>query len=201
MYGRMKLLTELKGCVPYADRYGKALASISFGNELEYKNNIDVLVKILIIKRKKRRNVYFIGNGGSAGIAMHMTVDFLKNGKMKTRSMHDAPTITCLGNDYGYEQVFSKQLEIVAEEGDVLVAISSSGNSQNILEAVNVAKEKGCTIVTFSGFKPENRLRQIGDYNIYVPSMEYGIVESIHNMILQQIVDEIMAIDKEAEES
>lgn len=149
--------------------------------------------------RENRGNVYFIGNGGSAGIAMHMTADFLKNGRMKTHSMHDGPTLTCLGNDYGYEYVFSKQLEIVAEKGDLLVAISSSGNSPNVLEAVRIAKEKGCKVITLSGFKPDNKLRPLGEYNIYVPSMEYGIVESIHNLILQQIVDEIMAMDKENE--
>lgn len=182
---------------PYKYEYRRAMENVSFGNELEYEENIDRTVEIFLQTREKRSNVYFIGNGGSAGIAMHMTVDFLKNGKMKTRSMHDAPTLTCLGNDYGYECVFSKQLEIVAEKGDMLVAISSSGNSPNILGAVRAARERGCGVITLSGFKPDNKLRQTGDYNIYVPSMEYGIVESIHNMILQQIVDEIMATDKE----
>lgn len=182
---------------PYTRKYCEVLENVSFGNELDYEENIGQIVKMFRQVRESRGNVYFIGNGGSAGIAMHMTVDFLKNGKMKTRSMHDAPTLTCLGNDYGYECIFSRQLEIVAEKGDVLVAISSSGNSPNILEAVRMAKDKGCRVITLSGFKPDNKLRQSGDRNIYVPSMEYGIVESMHNMILQQIVDEIMAADKE----
>ena len=171
------------------------------GNDTAYSELIPACISLLMILRRNRACLYLIGNGGSAGIAMHMTTDFLKNGRIKTHSMHDPAMLTCLGNDYGYEYVFSKQLEMVAEKGDLLVAISSSGNSPNIINAVNVAREKGCHIVTLSGFKPDNQLRQLGDINIYVPSMEYGIVESIHNMILQQIVDELMAQDrKEAQE-
>lgn len=156
----------------------------------------DELRALFFEKRNMNNTLYFIGNGGSAGIAVHMTADFLKNGKMRTHSLLDPATITCLANDYGYEHVFSKQLEIVANSGDLLVAISSSGNSDNIINAVEMAKEKGCQVVTFTGFKPDNKLRQMGDINVYVPCMEYGIVESIHNMLLQHVVDEIMEKDK-----
>ena len=162
------------------------------GESITYGEMVLLFLDMLITLRKTLNRVYFIGNGGSAGIAIHMTVDFLKNGGVKTHSMHDPATLTCLGNDYGYEYVFSKQLGIVAEKGDILVAISSSGNSTNILRAVEVAREKGCSIITLSGFEPDNKLRRMGDINIYVPCAEYGIVESIHNMILQQAVDELM---------
>lgn len=138
---------------------------------------------------KQRNTLYFVGNGGSAAIAIHMTADYLKNACIRTRSMHDPAVLTCLGNDYGYEYIFSKQLEIVADPGDVLVAISSSGNSSNIVNAVRMAKEKSCIVVTLSGFRKDNAIRQMGDYNLYVPSMKYGTVESIHNAVLQQIVD------------
>ncbi len=165
--------------------------------EISYEEAIEQVVHIFETIKANHGIAYFIGNGGSAAISMHMTTDFLKNGRIKTHSMHDPAMLTCLGNDYGYEYVFSKHLELVAEPGDILVAISSSGNSPNIINAVHIAKKKSCHIVTLSGFKPDNALRQLGDINIYVPSMEYGIVESIHNMILQQVVDEIMAKDKE----
>lgn len=145
--------------------------------------------------RAERKQLFFVGNGGSAGIAMHMTADFLKNGKMRVVDLYQPATLTCLGNDYGYEYVFSKQLEILANPGDVLVAISSSGNSPNILRAAETIHTVGGTIVTFTGFKSDNHLRAKGHRNLYVPSMAYGIVESIHNQILQQVVDEIMALD------
>ena len=162
------------------------------GQETGYEIMIEKLVQEFRQIRKERQMVYFIGNGGSAGIAIHMTSDFLKNGGIRTHSMHDPATITCLGNDFGYAHIFSKQLEIIAAPGDMLVAISSSGNSPNILQAVKTAKEKSCRVITLSGFRPNNQLRRQGAYNIYVPIEEYGIVESLHNMILQQVVDGMM---------
>lgn len=149
--------------------------------------------------RADRRQLFFVGNGGSAGIAVHMTADFLKNGKMRTVDLYGVPTLTCFANDYGYEYVFGKQIELLADPGDLLVAISSSGNSPNILRAADTMREIGGSIVTFTGFTEDNKLRAKGDRNLYVPSSEYGIVESIHNQILQQVVDEIMALDRGAE--
>lgn len=185
----------------YISRYWDSLkrTSLFFENEIEdnYEHFIQILVSVFLEQKKSVCNrVYFIGNGGSAAIAIHMTADFLKNGGMTTVGMYDAATLTCLGNDYGYEYVFSKQLEMLAQQGDLLVAISSSGNSQNIINAIEVAHLKGASVITLTGFKPDNKVKQMGEYNLYVPCMEYGIVESIHNMILQQVVDEVMAVDE-----
>lgn len=169
---------------------------------LEEMNMKDALVNVVRIiqnnfyeLKRNKKTLYFIGNGGSAGIAIHMTADYLKNGGIKTHSMHDPALLTCLGNDFGYEYIFSKQLEVVAEKDDILVAISSSGNSLNIIKAIEMARKKGCRVITLSGFAKDNKISSLGDYNIYVPSMEYGIVESIHNMLLQQIVDELIKRD------
>lgn len=164
------------------------------GEWCSYDGMISSLVNELS-NRRDAHKLFFIGNGGSAGISMHMATDFLKNGRVRTHSMHDPATITCLANDYGYENVFSKQIEMAADADDVLIAISSSGRSENILRAVRLAKKMGCRVVTFSGFAADNPLRQLGDWNIYVPCKSYGIVESIHQLILQQIVDELMEKD------
>lgn len=180
----------------YLARLKSALASVSFGNDAGYEENIEEAVRLFLDIRRRNDCAFFIGNGGSAGIAMHMTADFLKNGRMRTHGMYDPATLTCLANDFGYENCFSKQIEWLTKAGDVLVAISSSGESANILNAAKVAREKGCGILTLTGFNPNNTLRQMGDMNIYVPGDEYGIVESIHNLILQQIVDEILERDK-----
>lgn len=162
------------------------------GVRISYNQMLVALINHLVDTHGHEGKVFFIGNGGSAGISMHMATDFLKNGRMRTRSMHDPATLTCLANDYGYENVFSRQVEMAADAGDMLFAISSSGCSENILRAVHVARDMNCHIVTLSGFAPDNPLRKLGDCNIYVPCDSYGIVESIHQLILQQVVDELI---------
>jgi len=157
-----------------------------------YEEGMKLLVDVFMKAKSKGSKVFFIGNGGSAAIAVHMTADFMKNGGMKTCSLYDSSVTTCLANDYGYEYVFSKQLESLINEDDLLVAISSSGNSMNIVNAVNAAKEKNGKVITLSGFKEDNKIRHMGDYNVYVGIEHYGIVESIHNLILQHAVDVIL---------
>jgi len=131
----------------------------------------------------------FIGNGGSAGIASHMAIDYSKNGNIRSQAFNDGAALTCLGNDLGYENVFSKQIELHARPGDLLVAISSSGNSENILGGVSQARESGCQVITLSGFGEDNRLRGLGDINFYVPSQEYGFVEITHLALCHSVVD------------
>ena len=167
---------------------------------IAYKNweeGMQHLTRLFLETRKNGKHLFFIGNGGSAAIASHMTADYMKNGRMKTISLYDSSVITCFGNDYGYEELFSRSLEYLGENGDLLVAISSSGNSPNIVNAIQTAKEKGMKVVTLSGFQRRNRISMSGDYNIYVPVSRYGMVESIHNLILQEIVDVLMECDSE----
>lgn len=161
----------------------------------KYRDAYSVLVAEFTRHKQQSSQLFLIGNGGSSAIASHMTADFMKNGGMNTYSLYDNAVTTCMGNDYGYEYIFSKPLEFLLKEGDLLVAISSSGNSQNIVNAIKTAKGKKAFVITFTGFKPDNRVRQLGDINVYVPCEKYGMVESIHNLILQQIVDEIMERD------
>lgn len=161
----------------------------------DYDEGIKLLLDRFIKHKKNHSQVFFIGNGGSSAIASHMTADFMKNGGINTYSLYDNAVTTCMGNDYGYEYIFSRPMEFLIKAGDLLVAISSSGNSSNIINAINVAKEKGSSVITFTGFDPDNKAKQLGDVNVYVPCGKYGIVESIHNLILQQIVDMIMNHD------
>lgn len=161
----------------------------------DYSDGMQALVELFSKHKRNDNRVFFIGNGGSAAIASHMTADYMKNGGMNTYSLYDSAVTTCMGNDYGYENIFSKPMQFLVKENDLLVAISSSGNSKNILNAITVAKEKGAGVITLTGFSPDNQAKQRGDINVYVPCKKYGIVESIHNMILQQIVDLIMERD------
>jgi D-sedoheptulose 7-phosphate isomerase len=133
--------------------------------------------------------IIFVGNGGSAGIASHLAIDFSKNGGMRALAFNDPAALTCLGNDLGYENVFSKQIDFHSRPGDLLIAISSSGRSPNILGAVKKARERNCQIVTYSGFTEDNDLRKTGDVNFYVRSREYGFVEVAHLALCHAVLD------------
>jgi len=155
----------------------------------------DALMKLvnLIFKRvKKGGKLLFIGNGGSASIASHLATDFLKNARISAMAFNDASLTTCLSNDFGYEYVFEKPIEILAASGDILFAISSSGRSENILLGVKAAKAKGATVVTLSGFDENNPLRRSGEINFYVPSGSYGNVEIMHLLLCHSVVDVVV---------
>lgn len=162
------------------------------GGHLGYDAGIERIVEMFWQCKINRQSVFFCGNGGSAGIAQHMTADYMKNGGVRAHSLYEQATLTCISNDYTYEAVFSKQLELMACKGDILVAISSSGESENILSAIRAMRILGGKVITLTGFQENNRIRGRGDVNIYVPKSHYGMVESIHNMLLQQVVDIIV---------
>src|SRR6201982_1841570 len=122
----------------------------------------------------------FVGNGGSAAIASHMATDYSKNGNIRALALNDGSMLTCLGNDLGYDRVFAKQIELHARPDDLVIAISSSGRSANILNAVDAAAAAKCAVVTFSGFTPDNPLRRLGDLNFYIDADRYGFVEIGH---------------------
>lgn len=160
-----------------------------------YDEGLEVLINSFKSCKATNSRIFFIGNGGSAAIASHMTADFMKNGGIRTYSLYDSAVMTCIGNDYGYEHIFAKPLSRLGSPGDLLVAISSSGNSPNIIRAIQIAKEKEMFVITLTGFKADNKARQMGNINVYVPCEEYGKVETIHQLILQQIVDMILEQD------
>jgi len=136
--------------------------------------------------------VAVIGNGGSAGIAAHIAIDLSKNGKVPAICFNDAAQITCLANDYGFENWIAHAVRMNLRPGDVLVAISSSGKSPNILNAVKAAKELGLKVVTLSGFLPDNPLRKLGDVNFWADSRAYNIVETAHQFWLMSVIDLII---------
>ena len=162
------------------------------GNTADVYNTIEEVCRLIKSCAKRRGRIMFIGNGGSAAIASHMAIDFWKNGGIKSMAFNDSPLLTCISNDYGYQHVFEKPIEMFAETGDILFAISSSGKSENILKGVQAAQLKGCSVITLSGFDEDNPLRSMGICNFYVPSHEYGLVEVIHQYICHCILDVII---------
>jgi len=159
------------------------------GESLVLENAVRQMGEEMYASHERGNRIFFIGNGGSAGICSHMATDYSKSGGMRASALNDGAVLTCLGNDYGYEHVFDKQLEWHALPEDIVVAISSSGRSQNILNAVKASRDRECIVYTFSGFDADNPLRFLGDLNIHLASHEYGFVEVGHLALLHCVLD------------
>ena len=138
---------------------------------------------------KKNGKVIIIGNGGSAAMASHISVDLTKNAGIRSITFNEADLITCFANDFGYERWLEKAIAYYADKKDLLIAISSSGNSLNIINGVKKAKEIGIPVISCSGFDKNNPLSKLGDLNYWVESKGYNIVEMTHHIWLVAIVD------------
>ena len=186
----------MSGLSEYLDTLKKAADNVVVSDQYSLRLDQDeTITKVIELMRNGSMNgnkIIFVGNGGSASIASHMAIDYSKNGRVPAVSFNDGAALTCIGNDLGYENVFSEQIKLYAKPEDLVVAISSSGASQNILNAVTEARITGCKIITMSGFSEENPLRQLGDFNWYVSSSEYGFVEITHLTLCHAILDIFM---------
>lgn len=152
-----------------------------------------VKTKILFEKCSKRKGrVVFFGNGGSATIASHLSVDLNKNAKIQSISFNDPGIITCYANDFGYKNWISKTIELSLTNKDVVVLISSSGKSLNILNAAKYAKKKNIQTITLSGMSKKNNLKKMGLINFWVDSKSYNIIETAHQFFMMAVIDLII---------
>ncbi|WP_414567456.1 SIS domain-containing protein [Nostoc sp. CCY 9925] len=159
------------------------------GKYFSNSHGINLAADLINQQHQQQRKVIFIGNGGSATVASHQAIDFWRNGNIPAIAFNDSALITCISNDFGYEQVFSKPISTFAQSGDILFAISSSGQSENILAGVRQAIKMDCHVITLSAFQTNNPLRQMGHLNFYVPTMSYGFAEIMHLCICHCIID------------
>jgi len=180
----------------YFDALERCLRDIQVTDEkarvLDTGEGLERAATLIETQTSAGRKIIFVGNGASATISSHQATDYWKNGGMRAIAFNDAALLTCISNDFGYRHVFEKPIEMFADKGDVLVAISSSGQSENILRAVEAAKKKGCEVLTLSGFAADNPLRGKGSLNFYVSSNSYGHVEVVHHAICHCILDTII---------
>lgn len=145
---------------------------------------------LLLEVKNNNKKVMIFGNGGSAAISSHFSVDLTKNANLRCHNFNEADLITCFANDYGFEHWIEKSIDFYGDEGDLLIAISSSGASQNMLNAVRAARNgKFHAVITLSGFNQDNDLRKLGDINLWVNSSAYNFVENIHQIWLLTIAD------------
>ena len=159
-------------------------------------NDFNRFIEILK-KYKKKNHVHIFGNGGSASIASHFSMDLTNNSNIKCSNYNDASLITCYSNDFGYENWISRVINKYGKKGDLLILISSSGKSKNMLNAIKIAKlKKIYKVVTFTGFEKNNPLKVRGDLNFWVDSRKYNFIENIHQFWLLMIVDILKANNK-----
>lgn len=186
-----------KRLTAFQDILLKTVATDHSGNRLQ---NEDAMVRSFEMLKRLRSDgnrLFIIGNGGSAAIASHAVIDFLNVAGIAAHTLHDSAVMTCMANDYGYEQGFARVLDCFADGGDILIAISSSGKSANILNAVARSKERSAGVITLSGFAESNPLRSLGDLNFWLPSADYGLVEVGHQFLLHNISDRFLAERRE----
>ena len=157
------------------------------------KELIEKLIQVrdlLLEVNKNNKKILIFGNGGSAAIASHFSVDLTKNAGVRCLNFNEADLITCFANDYGFEHWVEKAIDFYGDEGDLLIVISSSGRSQNMLNGVKAARNGNFkSVVTLSGFTEDNPLNQLGDINLWLDSKAYNFVENIHQAWLLTIVD------------
>tara|TARA_B100001093_G_C26747123_1_gene979378 strand:+ start:676 stop:1221 length:546 start_codon:yes stop_codon:yes gene_type:complete len=139
--------------------------------------------------KKNKKKVILVGNGGSAAMASHVSVDLIKMCKIRAINFNEADLLTCFANDYGYENWVKEAISSYADKGDLLICISSSGESKNIVNGAKFAKKFGCKVITLTGFKKQNKVKKIGHINLWLDSKNYNHIEMTHHTWLLSIVD------------
>lgn len=163
----------------------------------EVKNISDVSLSNLAECVSKSSKIIILGNGGSSAIASHIAVDYRKFLNKRVDVLTDASMLTMMTNDYGQENSYAKFIEMNYEPNTLVILISSSGNSENIIRAFHKSVELDCGIVTLSGFDENNKLKTLSEttdsakvfVNYHVNNNSYGTVENMHQIFLHAIID------------
>ena len=172
--------------VNYIDEFNSAISKVK-----SQKKEVEKIYETLI-KFQNKKSIHIFGNGGSASIASHFSMDLTNNSNIKCYSYNDPTLITCFSNDFKYENWISRVLQKYGKKDDLLILISSSGKSKNMLNAVTTSKKmKFSNVVTFTGFDIENPLKKKGDINIWIDSKNYNVIENSHQFYLLLLVDMI----------
>ncbi len=168
----------------YFQKYNEILSDIEISNFIK-------LEKLLKSYKNKKNRVFIFGNGGSSSISSHVATDLTKICKIKALSLSDHNLITCFANDYGFENWIVESVKSFINKEDLVILISSSGQSKNVINAAKFCKRNKIKLVTFTGFNKNNKLKKLGVLNFWVNSKKYNFVENIHQTWLLSIVDKI----------
>lgn len=159
--------------------------TLDFESAVQFAKNVFSLIET----KPSSNKVIFMGNGASYTIANHASLDYMSQIGVTTMVVSDPAVLTAFSNDFGYDQALKRFVQINYNPGDILVCISSSGNSQNVVNAAEYVKTLGGNVISFTGFSKDNKLSRIADQNFWVDSKVYNVVESIHNLWLAMICD------------
>ena len=168
--------------IDYLDKFSNQVKKFNY-------NDFIKISKILKKIKKNKKKVILVGNGGSAAMASHVSVDLTKMCKIRAVNFNEADLLTCFANDYGYENWVQEALSSYADRGDLLICISSSGESKNIINGAKFAKKKGFKGITLTGFDQKSKVRKIGHINLWLNSKNYNLIEMTHHIWLLSIVD------------
>ena len=176
----------------YFDQYAKSISALisTVNSDL-----INQSIRIINKKIDSKNTIYLIGNGGSSSIASHVSVDFIKSVGIKSQTFNNSNIITCFANDYGHDQWMKESIKSYCDINDLIILISSSGESKNIINAALYCKENKIDLITLSGFSKNNTLSSLGKINFHVESKIYNHVEMTHHIILVSIVDALAKIN------
>ena len=180
----------IKKDTKFLDKYFDDFKELININSNEIKKKLINLKKIFIVTKKNKKKILIFGNGGSAAIASHFSIDLTKNAKIRCTNYNESDLITCFSNDYGYERWVEMAIKYYGNKGDVLIVISSSGKSKNIINGCIAAKKKKfLKIITLTGHSINNPVKKLGDINLWVNSKAYNYIENIHQFWLLSLVD------------
>lgn len=170
-----------------------AIVTDDRGNKMQIGEGLELWTeRVRNIQQETKGVVFFCGNGASASMAEHMSHDYFQNAKINTTTCAEISHITAISNDISYDEVFSYRVKRILSGKDMLIGISSSGNSLNIVNAVEAAKQNDAFVITLSGMNQDNRIRRMGSLNFYVPLPTYGEVESAHAVLLHCALDHFL---------
>ncbi len=182
----------------YRAAIDEKLSVLNALEEQGYFTVLDSVFQVIVDCYRNGHKIMMAGNGGSASDAQHFAGELMGQFEEKRKPLPavaltpDSSVMTCICNDYGFEQCFARQIQGLGQAGDVFFAISTSGNSANIVEAVKMAKERGMITVLLSG-KTGGKLAEICDYNLLVPSTHVSRIQEIHIFTIHtlcELIDE-----------
>jgi len=187
---KKKIIDFSKRDTKFLDKYFDDFNKLISFNADEIKRKLINVKKVFVTTKKNRKKILVFGNGGSAAIASHFSVDLTKNAKIRCTNYNESDLITCFSNDFGYERWVEMAVKYYGNKGDVLIVISSSGKSKNMINGCVAAKKKKFSkIITLTGHSINNPVKKLGDINLWVNSKAYNYVENIHQFWLLSLVD------------